>query len=43
MFQEFDLLYTTNDMLKYFEIPVDAEKVMLKLNRILIINNNLSF
>ena len=43
VFQEFDLLYTTNDMLKYFEIPVDAEKVMLKLNRILIINNNLSF
>ena len=41
VFQEFDLLYTTNDMLQYFEIPEGAEKIMLKLDRILIINDNL--
>ena len=34
----FDILYTTTDMLKYFEIPPNAKKIILDINRVMIIN-----
>jgi hypothetical protein len=38
--KNFDILYTTNDMLKFFKIPSSAKIINLKLERVLIINNS---